>query len=591
MGVSRQAAATLLVAVLSALNTSQLAAATISNATLANAAVTTQLVPDPSELNQTAKVYITARYGDQWYARGAGLHDWVPFTNGQPPVAQEVVLQPLTPITVTDLNIAGLTGLTLFVGYATATTPLTAEGHQRAIFTVPPVSITANANPTGLQPVVANGEGASATFAATGSIDTNNAFFRPLGNGRSCASCHDQNAGWSITPDSLAARFAASQGLDPVFRLVDGANSPTAPVATLEQRFAAYSMLRTKGLIRVGLPIPTGAEFELAAVDDPYGYASAKELSLFRRPLPTTNLQFHNTVMWDGRETATTQGGPMCIKGTTQCFAPLNVGLAQQSHNATTGHAQFAPGLSSAEQQEIVNFEKSFFTSQIIDSNAGRLTLNNARGGPLELANTPFYFGINDVAAGDYVTGAPFTRQVMTLFTAWRNQTPTATVSPAQAQARAAIARGEQLFNNKPFTITNVRGFNDDLGQRRLQGTCASCHSTPNVGTHSVPRFMDTGVASAARRTPDMPLYTLRNLSTGEQVATTDPGRALITGKWDDIGKMKVPSLRGLESRSPYFHDGSENDVARLVRFYDRRFRIGLTENEVADLAAFLKAL
>ena len=31
---------------------------------------------------------------------------------------------------------------------------------------------------------------------------------------------------------------------------------------------------------------PAGAEFELVAVDDPYGYASAGELSLFRRPLP-----------------------------------------------------------------------------------------------------------------------------------------------------------------------------------------------------------------------------------------------------------------------------------------------------------------
>jgi cytochrome c peroxidase len=63
------------------------------------------------------------------------------------------------------------------------------------------------------------------------------------------------------------------------------------------------------------------------------------------------------------------------------------------------------------------------------------------------------------------------------------------------------------------------------------------------------------------------------------------------TGLWKDIGKIKVPSLRGLESRSPYFHDGSENDVAELVAFYDRRFSIGLSAQEIADLAAFLKAM
>jgi hypothetical protein len=47
-----------------------------------------------------------------------------------------------------------------------------------------------------------------------------------------------------------------------------------------EVRRVAYSMLLTKGLVRVGIGIPDGAEFELVAVDDPYGYASARELSL-----------------------------------------------------------------------------------------------------------------------------------------------------------------------------------------------------------------------------------------------------------------------------------------------------------------------
>lgn len=41
---------------------------------------------------------------------------------------------------------------------------------------------------------------------------------------------------------------------------------------------------------------------ELVAVDDPYHFASAAERSLFRRPLPSTNLKFDSAVMWDGRE-------------------------------------------------------------------------------------------------------------------------------------------------------------------------------------------------------------------------------------------------------------------------------------------------
>ena len=53
-------------------------------------------------------------------------------------------------------------------------------------------------------------------------------------------------------------------------------------MSTKAKRRAAYSMLLNKGLVRVGLAIPATAEFELVAVDDPYHYASAAELSLFR---------------------------------------------------------------------------------------------------------------------------------------------------------------------------------------------------------------------------------------------------------------------------------------------------------------------
>jgi len=88
-----------------------------------------------------------------------------------------------------------------------------------------------------------------------------------------------------------------------------------------------------------------------------------------------------------------------------------------------------------------------------------------------------------------------------------------------------------------------------------------------------------------------MPLYTLRNKTTLEVVQTTDPGRALITGKWKDIGRFKGPTLRALASRAPYFHNGMAADLAAVVDFYDQRFEIGLTAQEKADLVAFLRAL
>jgi len=124
-----------------------------------------------------------------------------------------------------------------------------------------------------------------------------------------------------------------------------------------------------------------------------------------------------------------------------------------------------------------------------------------------------------------------------------------------------------------------------------LQGTCTTCHNTPNAGNHSVPLPLNIGLTDASRRTPDMPLYTLRNTTSGATVQTTDPGRALITGKWKDIGRFKGPTLRALAPRAPYFHNGFAKDLDAVVQFYDDRFGIGFTQQERQDLVAFLKAL
>ena len=87
------------------------------------------------------------------------------------------------------------------------------------------------------------------------------------------------------------------------------------------------------------------------------------------------------------------------------------------------------------------------------------------------------------------------------------------------------------------------------------------------------------------------PIYTLRNTATGETQRTTDPGRALVTGKWKDVGRFKGPILRGVAARAPYFHNGSAATLEGVVRFYDTRFNIGLTPREEPDLVAFLSAL
>ncbi|MEC5387817.1 hypothetical protein VVD49_18945 [Uliginosibacterium sp. H3] len=475
-----------------------------------------------------------------------------------------------------------------------------------------------------------NDAGMLRSYSTLGAIDkTTNPFFKAFGtNGRSCASCHVQEEGFSMTPSGLQARFEATGGLDPVFSPNDGANSPNAPVGSYDQRRAAYSMLLNKAVIRVGMPVPTqtnetppkAAEFELVAIDDPYGYAKSSELSLFRRPLPSANLRFLATVMWDSRETvripydaaSSRPAADYCLnlanlkltpaKAPTPCFAPFSDDLKTQASNATTGHAQAATALTNAEQQAILNFEMSLFTAQEYDNAAGFLTAAKSKASAKELTTVNYYFEINS-AQGDPKTGLlpPVTKlTVMQLFTNWL--TNTGTTDAGVKAARESIARGEKLFNTRTFTMRDVAG---TAANPVTGATCTNCHSTPQVGSLSQANLFNIGVSDESKRTADMPLYTFKKLTAASGTATDalskmaagtllkvqDPGFALVSGKWTDMGRFKVPALRGLASRAPYFHDGSAKTIEDTTEFYNTRFTMNLTQQEKNDLNAFLRSL
>jgi hypothetical protein len=425
-----------------------------------------------------------------------------------------------------------------------------------------------------------NAAGVLRTMHTSGAIDRTNPFFEDLGaNGRRCVTCHQPAQAWTITPEELQARFDRTDGLDPIFRTNDGSNCDGANVSTTDDRRRAFSLLLTKGLIRIDLPVPANAEFEIVEVDDPNkcgGPLSAA--SVYRRPLPTANLAFISGVMWDGRESAAGRA--------------IREDLMQQARAAVVGHAQGAPP-AEAQLTAIVNFELGLFVAQALDRSAGSLSVQDARGGVRALSVQPFCIGINDPLGmltsmpGACAAPSPgLDPNVFTLFSAWAD-----TASPA----RQAIARGEKIFNTRRFVIDAVPGLNggstDPVATPIATGTCTVCHDSPNAGNHSVPMPLRIGIADASRRTPDVPLFTLRNKATGELVQISDPGRALVTGRWRDIGKFKGPVLRALAARAPFFHDGSAATLSDVLEFYDKRFHIQLSDQEKADLLAFLQAL
>jgi cytochrome c peroxidase len=435
--------------------------------------------------------------------------------------------------------------------------------------------------------------GTIGTLNASGpTVTKDNAFFQAMGsNGRTCFSCHQPQNGWGVSADSVQSTFQKTDGKAPIFRPVDGAVCPTADTSSSAARSDAYRLLIGKGLFRIGLPVPATAEFSIDSVNDPYGCntdpstglvtSTSGIVSVYRRPLPSTNLGFINAIMWDGREPS----------------------LESQVIDATTGHAQAASAPSAAQVAEIVAFESGLLTAQSSVKIAGNLGADGAAGGldGLKATLAAFFQGINDPLGGN-PQGTAFTNVIFTLYDNWAGLT-----RGMRNDTRSAIQRGETVFNTKPIAITGVAGINDALGVPTLNGFCGTCHDTPNVGNHSVKLPINIGVANAgpfdaaagtgavpALDIAGLPVFNVSCQTGAHQGATykvTDLGRAMISGKCADIGKVKGPILRGLASRAPFFHNGAAQTLDDVVTFYDQRFGIHFTDHEKQDLVAFLNSL
>ncbi len=148
-----------------------------------------------------------------------------------------------------------------------------------------------------------------------------------------------------------------------------------------------------------------------------------------------------------------------------------------------------------------------------------------------------------------------------------------------------AIATYERaLFSNQAPVDQFIPQQPPPLTQQELQGMqifdtvgrCRACH----VG---------------ARFTNDTFQYI------GVRPQNDDLGRFNVTNNPGDRGRMKVPSLRNVEMRAPYFHNGEMATLEDVVDFYDRGgdfdapnknpaiAPIGLSPTQKAALVAFLR--
>jgi hypothetical protein len=447
-------------------------------------------------------------------------------------------------------------------------------------------------------------------------------FFEPIGrNGRACVTCHQPANAMSVSVDAIQARWGDTKGRDPIFAAIDGSNCPNLP----QDDPASHSLLLTRGLFRVALPWPpqsaAGApiepEFTIEIVRDPTGCnthstyglkSSAPSVSVYRRPRLVANLKY---VMADAFGVSTfiiKNGQPAARDPETGKPLQMNmmsdareVTLKGQAISAAMTHLETA-GPPSAEQLErIVAFERQIYTAQRYHRDAGDL---DEPGGPPALG--PLAMAQGRTA----VLGNNTTNFIFPMGEAWKTLPRTGDRErDARNAFRESVARGHDVFFFRTFWIRDAMHINTVGLGNPVKRTCSTCHGMHMTGMDTVNGWMDVGTtnlpwATEPPQSPwstakaEMPLFKLTCSKAvaphpflGRVIYTQDPGRALISGKCNDIGTIVMQQFRGLSARAPYFSNGSAKGLRELVDFYDRRFNIQLSEQERQDLVNFLSVL
>jgi tetratricopeptide (TPR) repeat protein len=113
----------------------------------------------------------------------------------------------------------------------------------------------------------------------------------------------------------------------------------------------------------------------------------------------------------------------------------------------------------------------------------------------------------------------------------------------------------------------------------RGKGGCVVCHLGPNLSDE---RFHNTGIGSG--------------------IGNNDPGRAKVTGRAEDTGAFKTPSLREVAAAAPFMHDGSLATLEEVIEHYNKGgvknpqldpelHELKLSDSEKRALVLFLRSL
>jgi hypothetical protein len=347
-------------------------------------------------------------------------------------------------------------------------------------------------------------------------------------------------------------------------------------------------------------------EFTIEVVRDPtgvnrdpvYGLASATPtVSVFRRPRVVANLKYvtspdglFNVKLGVLMEKDPDTGLPSSMNIMADARA---ASLSVQAQGAYHDHQGGKGPLPRAQLERILAFENQIYVAQIWDAHGGSLI---EPGGPAALG--PVNVSQHSVHVLNGVKTPAFH-----FFDMWLARS---TTSDPQAEFRASVARGNDIFLNRRFWVKDVTHINSIGLANPAKRTCAVCHNAQTSGMDLAPGWVDLGTTNFPTWTespvwsesPELPVFKLTcrpdappHPFLGREIYTSDPGRSLVTGHCADIGAITMGQFRGLAARAPYFANGSAKDLRELVDYYDRRFDMRLSGQEKQDLINFLGVL
>ncbi|MET0414263.1 MAG: cytochrome c peroxidase [Polyangiaceae bacterium] len=417
-------------------------------------------------------------------------------------------------------------------------------------------------------------------------------------NGRSCATCHVPEDGFTLTPAHVA-RLLETNPDDPLFNAID-ADDPSAGTLTFEHL--------KKGLVRVVLTLPDNVD----SIDDAGNVTTSPDRGLF---------------VWRGVPSIadTALSAPYQLDGRVAT-------LEEQAQGAITGHSQ-GGAMPRSELERVAAYERGVFSSSRARSVAEQLERGVALADiadvddELELSSEEqrgreVYEAVCKGCHGGADKATIVDRKIHDL--AFPALKPDGTVLyevPATDPPTPALSpRPDSEFINIGSAMEN-----------HLVQIGATEHESFTKDV-SFPRYRFRFYTDASRTEiiaelpPALPaddpfaptLDDAGNPVTGPnffpQLFTTDPGRAVISGSPDDFEAFDIPTLRGIGKTAPYWHNGISETLEDVVDLYsdhllskfpslslpgekepDADGDIGpeeaLTAVQKSDLVAFLKRL